>query len=459
MTNAEYQLAIVGAGPAGIAAAVEAAGHGLRVALYDQQPRPGGQIYRDVERGDVSLPGEDYAYGLRLVQKLRRSAVDYFPSNSVWHLEAGSLGLVANGQSHETRPERILLATGAQERPMPFPGWQLPGVMGAGGAQVLLKSAALVPASKPLLAGCGPLLWLLAWQYLRAGIDIGAIVDTTPRHNRWEALGKLPSALVAGDYLLKGLGLIAAVRRAGVPRYRYASGLVASGDGRFEALEFDCDGRRHRLESDLLLLHQGVIPALNIADAAGCRIDWSEAQQCWQVDVDAWGETSVGGIFAAGDGVAIGGARAAELSGRLAALQLACQLGQIDAGHRDLLAKPLFKARARHLAVRPFLDAYYRLSGKSLLPPDETLVCRCEEVSAGEIRAVAALGCSGPNQAKAFTRCGMGPCQGRLCGATVEQIFAHERGLGVADIGRYRARPPLQPITLGQLAQTPGEEK
>lgn len=342
---------------------------------------------------------------------------------------------------------------------MPFPGWQLPGVMGAGAAQVLLKSAALVPSTPPLLAGCGPLLWLLAWQYLRAGVGIGAIVDTAPRGNRWPALAQLPRALAAGDYLVKGLGLIGAVKRAGVPCYRHASGLVASGENRLQALEFDCAGSRHRLEAGLLLLHHGVIPVVNIADAAGCRIDWNETQQSWRVEVDAWGQTSVPAIFAAGDGVAIGGVHAAKLSGSLAGLQVAFQLGSIDQSRRDRLARPLFRARARHLAVRPFLDAYYRLSESSLLPPDETLACRCEEVSAGEIRAVAARGCSGPNQAKAFTRCGMGPCQGRLCGATVEQLFAHERGVGVETIGRYRARPPLQPITLGQLASSPGDEK
>ncbi len=458
MTAVSYQLAIVGAGPAGIAAALEAAACGARVALFDQQPRPGGQIYRDVERGETSLLGEDYASGKDLVAKLRRAEVHYFPSSRVWHLETGSLGVLTDGVTREYAAERVLIATGAQERPMPIPGWQLPGVMGAGAAQVLLKSATLVPSSPPLLAGCGPLLWLLAWQYLRAGVEIGAIVDTAPRGNRWPALAKLPRALAAADYLVKGLGLIGAVKRARVPCYRHATALAAHGESRLQALEFDCAGRRHRLGSELLLLHHGVIPVVNIADAAGCRIGWSETQQCWRVEVDAWGQTSVPGIFAAGDGAAIGGARVAQLSGSLAGLQIAFQLGLIDQSRRNRLARPLFRARARHLAVRPFLDAYYRLGDANLLPPDETLVCRCEEVSAGEIRAVAARGCSGPNQAKAFTRCGMGPCQGRLCGATVEQLFARERGVGVDAIGRYRARPPLQPITLGQLAASPGDE-
>ena len=133
---------------------------------------------------------------------------------------------------------------------------------------------------------------------------------------------------------------------------------------------------------------------------------------------------------------------------------MAHQLGLIEPAQRDKLAQPIRKARARHLAIRPFLGTWYRVADASLVARDETLACRCEEVSVGEIRALATIGCSGPNQAKAFTRCGMGPCQGRFCGSTGEQIFAHETAAGPQQVGRFNTRPPLKPVTLGQLTET-----
>jgi bacterioferritin-associated ferredoxin len=326
--------------------------------------------------------------------------------------------------------------------------------MTAGAGQILLKSAAMVPDNGVVLAGSGPLMLLLAWQYLGAGVNIHAILDTTPKGSLYKALRYLPRALAAVDYLWKGMRLMLSIRRAHIPYYKHVSELSADGVERLEAVSFKAAGKLHRIDTDLLLLHQGLIPGLHILQAAGCEIEWNPAQQSWQTPVDAWGETSRNGIFVAGDGGGIAGARAASLSGQLAGLQVAHQLGLLDIGKRDQLARPIINARNRHLAIRPFLDAFYAVPEAFLNPADETLVCRCEEVSARQIRDVIALGCIGPNQAKAFTRCGMGPCQGRLCADTVAHIFAHQLGVSVADVGHYNARAPLKPITLGQLAET-----
>ncbi|MGD8348910.1 MAG: NAD(P)/FAD-dependent oxidoreductase [Gammaproteobacteria bacterium] len=461
--KASYPLLVIGAGPAGMAAAQAAAEQGVEVALVDEQPRPGGQIYRDAGSGplaDPELLGKDYAFGRQSIRNFRRSGAAYFPCTAVWYLDRErNLGVLHHGAHRRLRAERIIIACGAQERPMPFPGWQLPGVMTAGAAQILLKSAALVPDESPVLAGSGPLLLLLAWQYLRAGIGIRALVDTTPAGSLWPALRYLPRALLAGDYLFKGMQLVAAIRRARIPWYRQASELRADGEERLAGLRFRARGRQHEIETRLLLVHQGVIPALQVASAAGCESEWNPYQQCWQAVVDRWGESSEAGIFVAGDGAAIGGARAAALAGQLAGLQAARQLGLLEPARRDRLAGPIRKAQLRHLSLRPFLDRYYRLDEVALQPDDDTLLCRCEEIGAAQIRAVARLGCSGPNQAKAFTRCGMGPCQGRFCGSGVEWILARQQAVGVDRIGRYNSRPPLQPVTLGQLAISEGEQR
>jgi hypothetical protein len=270
-------------------------------------------------------------------------------------------------------------------------------------------------------------------------------------------LRHLPRALAASDTLFKGLQLVMSIKRARVPWYRQATDLRAEGGECVERLKFNSRGIAQQLDTRLVMLHQGVIPALHMAEAAGCETQWNEAQQCWQPRLDNWGESSQSGIFVAGDGAAIGGARAAALSGRLAGLQVAHRLGLVEQAQRDRLARPDFNARQRHLAIRPFLDAFYRVGMNALIPVDETLVCRCEEVTVAEIRGVVALGCPGPNQAKAFVRCGMGPCQGRFCASTVENIFAEQRAVSVGDIGRFSARPPLKPVTLGQLATSDGD--
>ena len=334
---------------------------------------------------------------------------------------------------------------------MPFPGWQLPGVMTAGAGQVLLKSAGLMPESV-VLAGSGPLLLLLATQYIKAGVNIRALLDTRPSSNWLGSLRYLPSALGAMDYLIKGLRMIMAIRCARIPVYRVVSKLRAEGEAQIEAISFESSGKAVRLKTGLLLIHQGVIPAPQLSQLAGCDQIWNDSQQCWTTRVDRWGKSSQDNIFLAGDNARIVGAKAASLSGKLVALQACYELDKLDMARRDKLASALLRSMARHLSIRPFLDSFYRIADEFIVPVDDTMICRCEEVYASEIRQIARAGCLGPNQAKAFSRCGMGPCQGRLCGQTVSAILAQVQGRSLADTGYYRLRPPIKPVTLGQLA-------
>ena len=451
-----YDLAVIGAGPAGMAAAVAADGLGLATVLVDEQATPGGQIYRNIEGSplaDRAVLGADYAAGAALVAALRGSGVAYLDSATVWRVGADNeIGVTHKGVARLMRAKRVILATGAIERPVPLPGWTLPGVMTAGAAQVMLKSAAAV-APGAVFAGSGPLLYLIVGQYLRAGAPVAALIDTTPRVNTWRAAPKLPLALTAGNYLAKGLALMRDIGRAGVRVIRGVDGLAALGEGRLSAVAYARGGRRETIETEHLFLHQGVVANVNLAMAAGCAHHWDARQLGWRPVCDDWGRSSVDGVSIAGDGAGIGGAKAAELGGRLAALDAACRRGRIDAAERDRRAAPLHAARRRDLRIRPFLETLYRPANSLRIPAaDDVTVCRCEEVTVGDIRAALALGCPGPNQLKAFTRCGMGPCQGRLCGPTVSELIAAERGVPVADVGYYRLRPPVKPVTLGELA-------
>ena len=445
------ELAIIGAGPAGMAAAVLADELGLETVLIDEQGSPGGQMYRAIERAEPGTPlGSDYLAGWPLVAALRASRVDYRPSTTLWHVDPeGALFLETAGRSETVTARRVLLATGALERPVPIPGWTLPGVMTAGAAQILLKSSGLVPEGRVVLAGQGPLLYLVAAQLARAGAAPVALFETAPLENYLAAIRPLAGLWAGRRRLIKGLGLISAAKRAGVRIRRGVRGLRAVGQRRLERVAWE-DGE---LAADYLLLHEGIIPNVQVSLALQLRHEWDEAQLCWRPSLDAWGQTSLPNIAVAGDGGGILGTDAAVLSGRLAALDAAMWLGHIGAAERDRRAAPIRAPLDRERAFRPFLDRLYRPSRSVMVPAeDEVIACRCEEVSVGKVRRATQLGAQGPNQLKAFTRCGMGPCQGRICGPVVAAIAADVLGKPIGEIGTYRPRAPFKPITVGTLA-------
>jgi NADPH-dependent 2,4-dienoyl-CoA reductase/sulfur reductase-like enzyme len=446
------EFAVIGAGPAGMAAAVLAAELGVETMLIDEQGSPGGQIYRAIERARPGAPlGLDYYLaGRGLAAALRSSPVDYRPGTTLWHIDAdATLFVMREGRTETVAARRVLLATGALERPVPIPGWTLPGVMGAGAAQILLKSSDLVPEGRAVLAGQGPLLYLAATQLARAGAPPIALLETTPLENYREAARHLGSLWPGRRMLTKGLGLMLAVKRAGIPIRRGVRELQAIGRRRLERVAWEGGD----LTADHLFLHEGVIPNVQVSLALQLRHEWDDGQLCWRPSLDAWGRTSLPAIAVAGDGGGIAGAEAAVLSGRLAALDAASQLGHIGEAERDRRVAPIRAALDRERALRPFLDRLYR-SARSVLVPvdDEVIACRCEEVSVGRIRSAARLGASGPNQLKAFTRCGMGPCQGRICGSVVAAVIAEVLGKPIGEIGTYRPRAPFKPITVGALA-------
>ena len=450
-----HDLIVIGAGPAGMAAARMAADKGLSVTVLDEQIRAGGQIYRDVERaasrrGDIL--GPDYADGLPLARGLDHPSIAHIPGATVWQIENGPrVFFSVDGQARSVEGKRLLIATGALERPMPIPGWTLPGVMTAGAAQILLKQSGIV-AERAVIAGSGPLLYLIAAQMVRAGAPPLALVETQSRGDFLRALRRLPGALSGWRYLRKGAQMLRQIQRAGVPRHTGATGLAVDGTGRAEAIRFKADGREHRIEADTILLHHGVVPHVQAARSLNIPHRWDTAQHCFVPEIGPGGRTAMETVFVAGDGAGIGGAKAAALAGRIAALHIARDVGaSTDAGIAGELAT-LTRALDKELAVRPFLDAAYPPYREALSPTDSTIVCRCEEVTAGDIRRYAGLGCLGPNQTKAFGRPGMGPCQGRYCGLTVTALLSEANGVSPDTTGYYRIRPPIKPVTLGEIA-------
>ncbi|MEX3690379.1 NAD(P)/FAD-dependent oxidoreductase [Paraburkholderia sp. BR14263] len=456
MIAESVDVVVIGAGPAGMAAATAAAHAGLSVVMLDEQTTLGGQIYRSIAHADderVALLGPDYAAGAAIAAAVSESNVRHEAGAQVWFVNRErEVHYTQRGQSKSLAAGHIVLATGAMERPFPIPGWTMPGVMTAGAAQILLKASGTVPRHPVVLAGCGPLLYLLAWQYLRAGVPIRAVVETTVLADRMRAARHWTSALLGWRDLLKGVNLLRALRVARVPVYRGASDLRIEGEQAATGLTFTAGNKRQHVEAELVLLHQGVVPNTQISWSLQASHRWDIDQLCWVPNRNNVFELDVPDVFVVGDGGGIAGAKAATTQGRICGLEIVRRHGKIDIVEFDRRVRRLRAEHAGHLHIRPFLDALYRPSDRTRIPADDVLVCRCEEVTAGAIRESVALGCVGPNQAKAFNRCGMGPCQGRLCGLTVSEIIAQERQVSPEVVGYYRIRPPIKPLTLGQLA-------
>jgi NADPH-dependent 2,4-dienoyl-CoA reductase/sulfur reductase-like enzyme len=441
---------VIGAGPAGMSAALELQARGFAVAVADDQPAPGGRIFAAIETRRAY--GAEDQSGAALVARFRTSGGSYLAATEAWQIESGPrVFLTRDRRAIMLESRFVLLATGAQERPMPFPGWQLPGVMTVGGAQILLKTARQIPDQPVWLAGTGPLLLLYAHQLIAAGGAVAGILDTTPPGRGAASARLLPAALRYGwRDLVRGLGWRLRIGRLRI--IRNVAAIEAIGSDRLAAVRYTArDGESGEIATSLLLVHDGVVPGLHATLAAGCVHRWNPVQRCFEPVLDRFGASSNPAIFVAGDGATISGARAAMLSGRLGAIGIACAAGKLSMAEAETAAAPLRRGLAAAAGFRRFLDALYPPTEMPI--PDATLLCRCEEVTAGQVRA-SLIGRAhlGPDGVKIATRAGMGPCQGRQCGPSLTRLVAEVHGGTPDDIGFLRIRPPLKPLTIAELA-------
>ncbi|GAA6163054.1 NAD(P)/FAD-dependent oxidoreductase [Pelagimonas sp. KU-00592-HH] len=451
-----FDCVIIGAGPAGMSAALTLSEHGRSALVLDRGVAPGGQIFRSVSTSplpDCTVLGPDYAAGAELVSAYTNSRAKHVAGADVWHIgEDGRILYSHEGTTKQAEAREILICPGAIERPMPIRGWTLPGVMTAGAAQVMLKSDAMV-AENAVFAGSGPLLYLIAAQYLRLGVKVAGLVDTTPAENYLKAAPLLPAALGGFGLLRKGLALLSEIRRAGVPVYRNATDLAILGDQRAEGLVFTSDGRQE-IKADTVFLHHGVLPNPNVTRALGLAHHWNENQLAWHVTKDAFGQSSLPHVSVAGDGGGIVGADGARHEGTLAAMNVLTRLGHLASDQRDRLAKPHLAQLRRLARFRRFIDRLYQPRPALRLPQDsETVVCRCEEQRVSDLRQGFEEGARDPNALKSRTRCGMGPCQGRQCGPIVSGLLAKWQDLPVQDVGYYRLRSPQKLLSLEEFSQ------
>lgn len=453
-------VAVVGAGPAGLSAALAAVGAGARVTVLDEYPQPGGQFYKQLaaEFGvpDRARLDEEYTRGDALLAAVRVAKVELLNETLVWgSFEPGTLSIVLKGVAGTVRARAIVVASGAYERAISFPGWDLPGVMTPGGAQTLVKNQHVVPGSRIVLAGSGPFLLAVAKTLIHAGAKPVVICEAT-RPREW--LRHAPRLWGHWDRVGEALRYRRLIREAAVP-VRFGRIVVrAEGSGSLERvvlMECDSDGRplpgTEAVEhADTLCVGYGFVPSVQLTRLLGCRHRYVERRGGWVPEHDESMETGVPGVFVAGEVAGIGGAYAALAEGRLAGLAAARRLG-FRVADADVAA-----ARAERESHRRFGDL---VNDVFALKPgvydpiaNDTLVCRCEEVTAGQIREAATGWGPDVNFIKGVTRCGMGYCQGRICGGMVEELTARTVGCGREAVGAFRVRPPLKPVPVSVLA-------
>ena len=447
-------VAIVGAGPAGLRAAERLVQAGLRPVLIDEAPRVGGQIYRQpppaLQRPAAALYGFEAGKARALFDRFAtlQPQVDHRPDTLVWQIENRTLHLLQAGQPDTLAFDALILATGATDRVLPFPGWTLPGVFTLGAAQVALKAQAALIGPRVVFAGTGPLLVLVAWQYTQAGGAVQAVLDTAPAGARRRALPKLlsrPSVAAKGAYYLARLKL------AGVPVHLGVRLLQADGNTRVRQLHWQVGARQHITACDAIAFGHGLRSETQLADLAGCAFDFDALDQAWLPRRDVAGRSSVPGVYLAGDGAAIRGADAAEAAGARAAQALLDDLGG------RTTAIPTTTTPDRHQRFREGLETLCPLPADwAAQAPDALVVCRCEEITAGDLRAcVRDTGTHELNRLKALTRIGMGRCQGRMCAPAAARLLADAAGCALADVGRLRSQPPVKPVPVAAWGRAP----
>lgn len=455
MKNNHYDVVIVGSGLAGLAAANEFSQLGVNFLVIEENYHLGGQLIRQQPDGTPLDKHQDQTKkaGYRLAQQFAASErfirnariLGVFDDNKVY-LEQ------ADGQTRLIESDYILLATGAREKFMPFKGWTLPGVLSLGGSQVMMKSSGILPGKQTVVAGGGPLLYVLSGQILRHGGQVPLILDRASLIEKMQFLKLMPPQWSKLSQVMHDMTTI--ITRSTPMRNQHAV-VEARGEGRVEEVVYAkidklgraITGTEHTVSADSLAIGQGLVANTELAAGAGCELSFVESLGGWIVNTDERLKTTQKHIYAAGEITGIGGGEQSLHEGQLAALQIAIQLGRQPANSAERVEK-LQAFRRRQRGFSRFLADLSRVPGSAWQDvSNDTIICRCEDISMGDVRRAMDLGLDSVNLFKRGTRMGMGRCQGRTCVPLLNDILQANDLQGAPASTRF----PVKPVNLTAL--------
>jgi NADPH-dependent 2,4-dienoyl-CoA reductase/sulfur reductase-like enzyme len=438
---------VIGAGPAGVRAAETLLKHGVRPVLVDEALRVGGQIYRQQPEGFTRSAGALYGFESRKAQAIHTvgeqlsSQIDYRPGTLVWSAGSGRLDVLCDQRFLGIEYDQLIVATGATDRILPVPGWTLPGAYTLGASQIALKYQGCAIGDAVVFAGTGPLLYLVAYQYAKAGAKVAAVLDGATFKDQ---AGAVAGMLRQPSTLAKGVYYRAWLLGHGVPVEQGARLVRIEGESRVQAVVWERGGREQQIACTAVGFGHALRSETQLADLLGCDFAWSALNRAWLPERDKAGRSSVSGVYLAGDGAGIMGADAAELAGERAALALLEDAGQTIDRDRAL---GIEQEIARIERFREGLERAFPFPETwASQAPDDLVLCRCEEVSVGQLREVVRDGAVDINRAKALCRVGMGRCQGRMCAAAAMEVIACESGRPIDAVGRLRGQAPIKPL-------------
>lgn len=460
----QAELVIIGGGPAGMSAALEARRAGASVVLLEERKTLGGQIYKRPGSGfavsDHRRAGHELRDGGSMIAAVERSGTDIRTGTVVWGIWGKTIAFQSGEHDSGTiEAKEIIVAAGARDRPVAFPGWTLPGVITAGAAKSLVATQLVLPGRRILMAGSGPLALAFSAQLHAYGANIVEVHEASPS----PGLRTLARVIANAD---PALLVEAAHYRARLLRHRiplhYASIIVrAEGETGVErAVVADVDrdwrvipGTERSIDVDTILLGYGLESSTELTRLLGCDHRYDSGLGGWIPVRDEWMRSSVAGILIAGDGGGVAGSPAAILEGRLAGVAAAVDLGRLSSAEAGRRASKAHRRRRRlERFVRAMAQLYPVGSGIHELADDDTVICRCEEVSAGTIARTIDEGATDPNVVRALTRAGMGRCQGRNCGSHIAAGMARQNGRSIDSVELPTVRPPVKPVTIAAIA-------
>ena len=463
MTIEEVDIAVIGAGAAGLSAAGEAAKLGAKVALIDDNQHPGGQYFRQPSpknyTGTSLISERDRDRFSALLKKIDTPLVKYYPGATVWDIhDRFTIGLADGERSRRIRSSAIVIAAGARDQVYPFPGWTLPGVITAGGSQNLIKGMGVAPVAPVVVAGSGPLLLVAAANLVFAGVQVAAVVEASNRP--WSIFRQAGNLIRGGSNLGLAIKYLRTLHKAKIPLLRGYAVMSANGEACLESVDVAPIGRdgkfertrAHRIAAKTMVTGMGLTPSLELPRLLGIEEVEMPLRGGANIVRDEKMMSRVQGAFVAGDGGSIGGVELSLVEGRIAGINAANYAGiaMSKSGEASLIRDR--SAHKRLCKFRTGLEYIFmhKVDWHDLLTPD-TIICRCEDVTLGELDECKATGLTTALQLKAATRIGMGPCQGRNCLATLAAFTSRQKNGAKSRQEMPRTRPPARLIRLGEL--------